>query len=69
VLTFIIPSSLLWTVLVWPFVIDGGLFHHLLQTPGIDPARAIAGLNPIAQCACDQGAVRGHKPLSGPVTA
>jgi peptide/nickel transport system permease protein len=47
VLTFII-RRLLWTVLVL-FVITVVVFIIFFKTPGVDPARAIAGRNPSAQ--------------------
>jgi peptide/nickel transport system permease protein len=47
VLTFII-RRLLWTVLVM-FVITVVVFVIFFKTPGVDPARAIAGRNPSAQ--------------------
>jgi peptide/nickel transport system permease protein len=47
VLTFII-RRLLWTVLVM-FVITLVVFVIFFKTPGVDPARAIAGRNPSAQ--------------------
>ena len=46
-LTFII-RRLLWTVLVM-FVITLVVFVIFFKTPGVDPARAIAGRNPSAQ--------------------
>ena len=46
-LTFII-RRLLWTVLVM-FVITVVVFVIFFKTPGVDPARAIAGRNPSAQ--------------------
>ena len=46
-LTFII-RRLLWTVLVL-FVITVVVFIIFFKTPGVDPARAIAGRNPSAQ--------------------
>jgi peptide/nickel transport system permease protein len=47
VLTFIIRRAL-WTVLVM-FVITVVVFVIFFKTPGVDPARAIAGRNPNAQ--------------------
>jgi peptide/nickel transport system permease protein len=47
VLTFII-RRLLWTVLVM-FVITVIVYIIFFKTPGVDPARAIAGRNPSAQ--------------------
>jgi peptide/nickel transport system permease protein len=47
VLTFIIRRSL-WTVLVM-FVITVVVFVIFFKTPGVDPARAIAGRSPNAQ--------------------
>jgi peptide/nickel transport system permease protein len=47
VLTFII-RRLLWTVLVL-FVITVVVFIIFFKTPGVDPARAIAGRNPSVQ--------------------
>jgi len=47
VLTFIV-RRLLWTVLVM-FVITVVVFVIFFKTPGVDPARAIAGRNPSAQ--------------------
>jgi peptide/nickel transport system permease protein len=47
VLTFII-RRVLWTVLVM-FVITVVVFIIFFKTPGVDPARAIAGRNPSAQ--------------------
>jgi peptide/nickel transport system permease protein len=47
VLTFIIRRTL-WTVLVM-FVITVVVFIIFFKTPGVDPARAIAGRNPSAQ--------------------
>jgi peptide/nickel transport system permease protein len=47
VLTFII-RRVLWTVLVM-FVITVVVFVIFFKTPGVDPARAIAGRNPNAQ--------------------
>jgi peptide/nickel transport system permease protein len=47
VLTFIV-RRLLWTVLVM-FVITAFVFVLFFKTPGIDPARAIAGRNPSPQ--------------------
>jgi peptide/nickel transport system permease protein len=47
VLTFII-RRLLWTVLVM-FVITVVVYIIFFKTPGVDPARAIAGRNPSAQ--------------------
>jgi peptide/nickel transport system ATP-binding protein/oligopeptide transport system ATP-binding protein len=47
VLTFII-RRMLWTVLVL-FVITVVVFVIFFKTPGVDPARAIAGRNPSAQ--------------------
>jgi len=46
-LTFIV-RRLLWTVLVM-FVISAFVFVLFFKTPGIDPARAIAGRNPSPQ--------------------
>jgi len=46
-LTFIV-RRLLWTVLVM-FVITAFVFILFFKTPGIDPARAIAGRNPSPQ--------------------
>jgi peptide/nickel transport system permease protein len=46
-LTFIV-RRLLWTVLVM-FVITVVVFIIFFKTPGVDPARAIAGRNPSAQ--------------------
>src|SRR5437763_14624109 len=46
-LTFIV-RRLLWTVLVM-FVIMVVVFVIFFKTPGVDPARAIAGRNPSAQ--------------------
>jgi len=46
-LTFIV-RRLLWTVLVM-FVITVVVFIIFFKTPGVDPARAIAGRNPNAQ--------------------
>ena len=46
-LTFII-RRLLWTVLVM-FVITVLVFVIFFKTPGVDPARAVAGRNPSAQ--------------------
>ena len=46
-LTFIV-SRLLWTVLVM-FVISAFVFVLFFKTPGVDPARAIAGRNPSPQ--------------------
>jgi len=46
-LTFIV-RRLLWTVLVM-FVITAFVFVLFFKTPGIDPARAIAGRNPSPQ--------------------
>ena len=46
-LTFII-RRVLWTVLVM-FVITVVVFIIFFKTPGVDPARAIAGRNPSAQ--------------------
>jgi peptide/nickel transport system permease protein len=47
VLTFIV-RRLLWTVLVM-FVITAFVFVLFFKTPGVDPARAIAGRNPSPQ--------------------
>jgi peptide/nickel transport system permease protein len=47
VLTFIVRRSL-WTVLVM-FVITALVFLIFFKTPGVDPARAIAGRNPSPQ--------------------
>jgi peptide/nickel transport system permease protein len=47
VLTFIV-RRLLWSVLVM-FVITVVVFALFFKTPGVDPARAIAGRNPSAQ--------------------
>jgi peptide/nickel transport system permease protein len=47
VLTFIVRRSL-WTVLVM-FVITALVFIIFFKTPGVDPARAIAGRNPSPQ--------------------
>ena len=46
-LTFIIRRTL-WTVLVL-FVITVVVFIIFFKTPGVDPARAIAGRNPSAR--------------------
>ena len=46
-LTFIV-RRLLWTVLVM-FVISAFVFVLFFKTPGVDPARAIAGRNPSPQ--------------------
>jgi len=46
-LTFTI-RRVLWTVLVM-FVITVVVFVIFFKTPGVDPARAIAGRNPSAQ--------------------
>jgi peptide/nickel transport system permease protein len=46
-LTFIV-RRLLWSVLVM-FVITVVVFVLFFKTPGVDPARAIAGRNPSAQ--------------------
>ena len=46
-LTFIV-RRLLWAVLVM-FVISAFVFVLFFKTPGVDPARAIAGRNPSPQ--------------------
>ena len=61
-LTFII-RRLLWTVLVM-FVITVVVFIIFFKTPGVDPARAIAGRNPNAQTVAEIRAQFGlDKPL------
>jgi peptide/nickel transport system permease protein len=62
VLTFII-RRLLWTVLVM-FVITVVVYIIFFKTPGVDPARAIAGRNPSAQVIAEIRAQFGlDKPL------
>jgi peptide/nickel transport system permease protein len=62
VLTFIV-RRLLWTVLVL-FVITVVVFIIFFKTPGVDPARAIAGRNPSAQVIAEIRAQFGlDKPL------
>jgi peptide/nickel transport system permease protein len=62
VLTFII-RRLLWTVLVM-FVITVIVYIIFFKTPGVDPARAIAGRNPSAQVIAEIRAQFGlDKPL------
>jgi peptide/nickel transport system permease protein len=61
-LTFIV-RRLLWTVLVM-FVITVVVFIIFFKTPGVDPARAIAGRNPNAQTLAEIRAQFGlDKPL------
>jgi peptide/nickel transport system permease protein len=61
-LTFII-RRLLWTVLVM-FVITVVVYIIFFKTPGVDPARAIAGRNPSAQVIAEIRAQFGlDKPL------
>jgi peptide/nickel transport system permease protein len=61
-LTFIV-RRLLWTVLVM-FVITVVVFIIFFKTPGVDPARAIAGRNPSAQTVAEIRAQFGlNRPL------
>ena len=65
-LTFIV-RRLLWTVLVM-FVITVVVFVLFFKTPGVDPARAIAGRNPSPQTLAEIRAQFGlDRPLPGPV--
>ncbi len=62
VLTFIVRRSL-WTVLVM-FVITVLVFLIFFKTPGVDPARAIAGRNPSPQILAEVRAQLGlNRPL------
>jgi peptide/nickel transport system permease protein len=61
-LTFIVRRSL-WTVLVM-FVITAVVFIIFFKTPGVDPARAIAGRNPSPQTLAEVRAQFGlNRPL------
>jgi peptide/nickel transport system permease protein len=62
-LTFIV-RRLLWTVLVM-FVITVLVFFIFFKTPGIDPARAIAGRNPSPQVMAE---IRHQFGLDQPIT-
>jgi peptide/nickel transport system permease protein len=62
VLTFIVRRTL-WTVLVM-FVITAVVFIIFFKTPGVDPARAIAGRNPSPQTLAEVRAQFGlNRPL------
>jgi peptide/nickel transport system permease protein len=62
VLTFIV-RRLLWTVLVM-FVITVVVYFIFFKTPGVDPARAIAGRNPSPQVLAEVRAQLGlNRPL------
>ena len=61
-LTFIVRRTL-WTVLVM-FVITAVVFIIFFKTPGVDPARAIAGRNPSPQTLAEVRAQFGlNRPL------
>jgi peptide/nickel transport system permease protein len=63
VLTFIVRRTL-WTVLVM-FVITALVFLIFFKTPGVDPARAIAGRNPSPQTLAEVRAQFGlNRPLA-----